>query len=133
MTDNAPTPPPAPRAKDVTLARLLRPHWKALFAGFTAVIIGGIADILQPWPLKLVFDNVLKAKSRSGWINHFVYSVAGEDPLAILNFAALAVVVIAIIGAVCSYAEKYLTTSVGQWVMHDLRRTLYSHIQRLSL
>src|SRR5258706_16472223 len=32
-----------------------------------------------------------------------------------------------------SYGEKYLTTSVGQWVMHDLRRTLYHHIQRLSL
>src|SRR6202011_1348240 len=29
--------------------------------------------------------------------------------------------------------EKYLTTSVGQWVMHDLRRTLYSHVQRMSL
>jgi subfamily B ATP-binding cassette protein MsbA len=29
--------------------------------------------------------------------------------------------------------EKYLTTSVGQWVMHDLRRTLYQHIHHLSL
>jgi subfamily B ATP-binding cassette protein MsbA len=29
--------------------------------------------------------------------------------------------------------EKYLTTSVSQWVTHDLRRTLYNHIQRLSL
>ena len=37
------------------------------------------------------------------------------------------------LGALCSYTEKYLTTSVGQWVMHDLRRTLYSHVQRLSL
>ena len=45
----------------------------------------------------------------------------------------MAVLVIAAIGAICSYVEKYLTTSVGQWVMHDLRRTLYSHIQRLSL
>jgi subfamily B ATP-binding cassette protein MsbA len=35
--------------------------------------------------------------------------------------------------AVCTYTEKYFTTSVGQWVMHDLRRTLYSHIQRMSL
>jgi subfamily B ATP-binding cassette protein MsbA len=34
---------------------------------------------------------------------------------------------------VCTYGEKYLTTSVGQWVTHDLRRTVYSHIQRLSL
>ena len=40
---------------------------------------------------------------------------------------------IAAIGAICSYTEKYLTTSIGQWVMHDLRRTVYFHIQRLSL
>ena len=50
-----------------------------------------------------------------------------------LKFAALAVLAIAIVGAGCSYVEKYVTTTVGQWVTHDLRRTLYSHIQRLSL
>ena len=44
-----------------------------------------------------------------------------------------AVAAIAIVGALSSYAEKYLTTSVSQWVTHDLRRLLYSHIQRLSL
>ena len=40
---------------------------------------------------------------------------------------------IAVVGAISSYCEKYLTTSVGQWVAHDLRRMLYQHIQRLSL
>ncbi len=50
-----------------------------------------------------------------------------------MNFAVAAVALIAIVGAVSSYVEKYLTTSVGQWVAHDLRRTLYHHIQRLSL
>ncbi len=35
--------------------------------------------------------------------------------------------------AVCTYAEKYTTTSVGQWVTHDLRRLMYAHIHRLSL
>ena len=39
----------------------------------------------------------------------------------------------AVVGAMSSYGEKYLTTSVGQWVTHDLRRTLYHHINRLSL
>jgi subfamily B ATP-binding cassette protein MsbA len=43
------------------------------------------------------------------------------------------VALIAVVGALSSYAEKYLTNSVGQWVMHDLRRTLYHHIHRLSL
>ena len=68
-----------------------------------------------------------------GWLNRGVVSIVGNDPLAILKFAALAALGIAVVGALCSYTEKYLTTSVGQWVMHDLRRSLYSHVQRLSL
>ena len=50
-----------------------------------------------------------------------------------LKFAAIAVLVIAAVGAVSSYTERYLTTTVGYNVMHDLRQTLYSHVQRLSL
>lgn len=103
--------------------------------GLIAVVGEGIADLLQPWPLKIVFDNVLHAKSShaQGWLNHEIAALVGADPLAILKFAALAALVIAAAGALCSYAEKYLTTSVGQWVMHDLRRMLYSHVQRMSL
>jgi subfamily B ATP-binding cassette protein MsbA len=59
--------------------------------------------------------------------------VFGQNAYAILNAALVAVLLIAVVGAVSSYAEKYLTTSVGQWVAHDLRRLLYNHIQRLSL
>src|SRR5438128_11511670 len=62
-----------------------------------------------------------------------IVSYIGTDKFSILNFAVLSVLAIAIFGAVSSYFEKYLTTSVGQWVMHDLRRVTYSHIQRLSL
>ena len=127
------SPPRAGRDETVNISSLLRPHWKSLALGFAAVIVGGVADILQPWPLKIVFDNVLRGKPTHGWLNRFVLWTAGPNPLAILNFAALAVIVIAAVGALSSYAEKYLTTSVGQWVMHDLRLTLYSHIQRLSL
>ena len=123
------------KLKPLTISDLLRPHSKALAVGVLAVIGEGAADLLQPWPLKIVFDNVLQAGQphSHGWINRQIVSLIGADRLAILKFAAIAALVIAIVGALCSYAEKYLTTSVGQWVMHDLRRTLYSHIQRLSL
>jgi ATP-binding cassette, subfamily B, bacterial len=112
---------------------LLRPHSKALAAGILAVIGEGIANLLEPWPLKIVLDAVLKSRPAGGWLNHLILSTVGSNKLSILKFAAAAALVIAAIGALCSYAEKYLTTSVGQWVMHDLRRTLYSHVQRLSL
>jgi ATP-binding cassette, subfamily B, bacterial len=116
-----------------TLTSLLRPHLKLLVIGFLAVLGEGVANLLEPWPLKVVLDNVLKSKPTQGWLNNWILWTFGNDQLGVLKFAALAVLVIAIVGAGCSYVEKYVTTSVGQWVTHDLRRTLYSHIQRLSL
>jgi ATP-binding cassette subfamily B protein len=121
------------KSKKIQIAHLLRPHWKALTIAFLAVIGESFTDLLEPWPLKIVFDYVLGSKSMPGWMNSFVNSTLGHDKLAILNFAALAVITIAVVGAISSYTEDYLTTTVGQWVMHDLRRTLYHHIQRLSL
>jgi subfamily B ATP-binding cassette protein MsbA len=119
--------------KRLSIRELLKPHTGALIFGLLAVIGEGVANLLEPWPLKVVLDNVLHAKQSNGWLNHLIHSTVGDDKLAILKFVCLAVLAIAVLDAVCSYAEKYLTTSVGQWVTHDLRRTLYSHIQRLSL
>jgi ATP-binding cassette subfamily B protein len=123
----------SPKPRTLNIQDLLRPHTKLLMVGLAAVIGEGAADLLQPWPLKIVLDNVLKSRDIHGWLNQFIVSTVGQDKLAILRFAALAVLVVAVVDAICTYTEKYVTTSVGQWVMHDLRRMLYHHIQRLSL
>src|SRR5262245_13152487 len=120
-------------SRRLQISNLLRPHRKALGFGLLAVIGDGIADLLQPWPLKIVLQYVGGTKDAPGWLNRTISSVIGTDRLTVLKFAAIASLVIAIMGAICSYAQKYLTTSVGQWVTHDLRRGLYHHIQRLSL
>jgi subfamily B ATP-binding cassette protein MsbA len=114
------------------IAKLLRPHWKAMTLAMVAVIGETVTDLLEPWPLKIIIDNLLQSKPLPSWLAGIVSHV-GQDKLAVLNFAVLAVAVIAVVGAVSSYTEKYLTTSTGQWVMHDLRRTLYQHIHHLSL
>ncbi len=78
------------------------------------VVIGeGAANLLEPWPLKIVFDSLLKSRPVHGWLNHLILRTAGQDKLSILQFAAVAVLVIAAIDAICSYTEKYVTTSVG--------------------
>jgi ATP-binding cassette subfamily B protein len=83
--------------------------------------------------VKIIMDSLLQSKPLPLWMSAIVNRTVGKNQFAVLNFAVLAVAVIAIIGAISSYTEKYLTTSVGQWVMHDLRRTLYQHIHHLSL
>jgi subfamily B ATP-binding cassette protein MsbA len=118
--------------KKIRITDLLYPHWGTLTLAFIAVIGESLTDLLEPWPLKIVFDYVFGSKRMPDWLAGIVGFI-GTDKFSILNFAVLAVIVIAVFGAISSYFEKYLTTSVGQWVMHDLRRVLYSHIQRLSL
>jgi ATP-binding cassette, subfamily B, bacterial len=119
--------------KRINIRELLRPHLFALSVGFLAVIGEGFANLLGPWPLKIVLDDVLKGKESHASAERWIHALVGTDKLAILEVACLAVLAIAVLDAISTYLEKYLTTSVGQWISHDLRRTVYAHIQKLSL
>jgi subfamily B ATP-binding cassette protein MsbA len=115
------------------MRRLLRFHAGPLAIGLAAVVVEALANLAEPWPLKIVLDNVLKSKPGQGWLNQLIFSSAAADKVAILKFSALAVLAIAAVGGIANSIEKYITASLGQWIMHDLRHTLYSHLQRLSL
>jgi ATP-binding cassette subfamily B protein len=123
----------ADKQKRITIRELLKPHLAALCLGLLAVAGEGAANLLEPWPLKIVLDDVLRSRESHATVMGWIHGIVGTDKLAMLKFACLAVLVIAALDAVSTYAEKYLTTSVGQWVTYDLRRTIYSHIQKLSL
>ena len=124
-------PTPAPRA--LKILDLVRPHWKALALALVAALGVALTDILDPWPIKVVVDNLLQSKPLPGLLARVVTAIFGQGAYAVLNFAVVAVAIVALVGAVSAYFEKYLTTSVSQWVGHDLRRTVYHHIHRLSL
>jgi ATP-binding cassette subfamily B protein len=122
-----------PFSAKIKMAGLIRSHWKGLAIAFVAVLGETLGDVLEPWPIKVVVDNILQSKKLPGWLAGIVFRYFGDNKMATLNFAVAAVAAIAILGAISSYVDKYMTTSVSQWVAHDLRRVLYSHIQRLSL
>jgi subfamily B ATP-binding cassette protein MsbA len=133
MPDQAKEPLESTSARRLRIIDLLRPHWKALTIALVAVLGETLTDILEPWPIKIVVDNILQSKKLPPVLGGIVAGLFGQNTDAIVDFAVAAVALIAIVGAISSYFEKYLTTSVSQWVAHDLRRTLYHHIQRLSL
>jgi ATP-binding cassette subfamily B protein len=118
-------------ARRLDLRALLRPHRAALAAAFAAMLVEAMVDILQPWPLKVIFDYVLGGRKAPPWLAVWLWG--GQDPLAILDVAALAVVALAAAGATGSYSEKFLATSVAKHVGFELRHLLYHHVQRLSL
>jgi subfamily B ATP-binding cassette protein MsbA len=118
-------------ARPINLSSLLAPYRPLLAVAFVAMLIEGGASLLEPWPLKIIFDNVIGSKPPPAWLAAFLS--AGDGRLAVLNLAAVAVIAIAVVGAVGTYTQKYLATSVGKRVGYDLRHMLYHHVQRLSL
>jgi subfamily B ATP-binding cassette protein MsbA len=115
------------------IGRILKGHWKTLAIAFVAVLAETAGDVLEPWPVKIVVDNVLGNKPFKGWYSGLAAQLFGSNTTALLEFALAAVLLIAIVGGIGAYVEKYLTTSVSQWIAHDLRLLLYQRIQRLSL
>jgi ATP-binding cassette, subfamily B, bacterial len=74
------------------LASLLRPYWKYLVITLLAALGETAAGLLQPWPLKVVFDNVFRSKQNlPPVITHLVVAVFGSGRLGILYFALAAV------------------------------------------
>ena len=111
---------------------VLRPYKGPLLIAFIAMIIETLADLAQPWPLKVVLDNVLGHHPLPHFLDPFK-DLLGAHKGGTIAVAAVATIVIALVNSVASYFDSYLTTSVGQYLAHDLRRKVYHHLQRLSL
>lgn len=120
------------RSRDVLRGLLprLRPH-RALVGGSLAALLAEVLlRLLEPWPLKFVFDRVLAPRPGRGpsWP-----SLDALDPGSVIVLAAVAVV--AITGARAGFA--YLSTVgfalIGNRVTSSLRNDLYRHLQALSL
>jgi ABC-type multidrug transport system fused ATPase/permease subunit len=113
---------------------LVRPYRGTLFVILLVMIVQTIMSVAEPWPLKIVLDNVIGSHKLPHRLDHFLHPLLGSgSKMQIALVAAAAVIVFAVLGAVASYVAHYYTTSVGQWVANDLRMRTYHHLQQLSL
>jgi ATP-binding cassette subfamily B protein/subfamily B ATP-binding cassette protein MsbA len=83
-------------------------------------------ELLKPWPLKIIIDNVLGAKPIAG-------SLGGLDQLTLLGLACLGIVLVQVGSGGLTLLHNWTTIGVGQRMVNDLRGALYAHLQRLSL
>jgi ABC-type multidrug transport system fused ATPase/permease subunit len=116
------------------VASLLRPYRRTLAVIFLAMLVETVMSLATPWPLKIILDNVVGTHKLSPWLHRLIGPMLESGSrLHVAMLAALAFVVIAVVGAIASYIDNYYTESAGQWVAHDLRMRMYQHLQRLSL
>ena len=113
--------------------RIVRPYAAPLAVGGALVLVVAATDILAPWPLKVVVDNVLREQPLTGPIGDLFHSIAGDGREEILAAAVIAFVAIVVVNAMSDYLSSYVLDAIGQRVMADLRTAVFTHLQRQSL
>ncbi|HEY1798132.1 MAG TPA: ABC transporter ATP-binding protein [Stellaceae bacterium] len=101
-------------------------RWRVAWALAQVFLIAGF-ELIKPWPLQIVIDDVLGGKKIG------VAIAASWSPEVLLVAACLGVVVAYIGSGGITLWHNYTTIRVGQSMVNDLRGALYAHLQHLSL
>lgn len=105
----------------------LKPYLPAFVFALVQVIFISALELLKPWPLKIIIDNILSDNplpfgSDLNW-----------SPETLLIAACAGLVLVYLLVGGLHVLNDYTTIRIGQGMVNDLRRDLYSRIQRLSL
>lgn len=98
------------------LLGFLWPYWKILLIAVVCMIIVSVSNLIVPWIIKDIVDEVLAEKN-----------------IQMLYWVIAAILVIFLIRGVTTFGNRYLMGYIGQRVVTDLRKRLFAHLQRLSI
>ena len=107
--------------------KYLRPYRVPFSIALLQVFLISAFEILKPWPMKIVIDNVLTGKPVS-WA---LVSSFSQDSILLLSCVGLVLIYLFLGGM--TIVNNYTTIRIGQRMVNDFRSDLYSHLQRLSL
>ena len=90
------------------------------------------ARVAEPWPIKVVFDQVLYHKAARGWWVP-LFTPFGTKPTDILIAAGLLLGVAGLVRGISYYYEDYLLSKAAQEIVYSIRSRLYRHLHRLPI
>ncbi len=116
------------------ILRYARPHWLAFTLIFALTVCGSLLPALQPWPLKLLADNVLGHLPLQPALASILRALSlSPTPGAILALAALGGLVLFGLNSVLNAALTWAWTLTGRRMVYELSEDLFARLQRRSL
>jgi len=105
-------------------------HWLVL--GSSLALLAEVAfRLLEPWPLKIVFDRVINRMHGAHGFKVSFYDIF--DPMTLLTSMAVLTVLLTALRAMAGYCTTVGFAKIGNRVLAQVRLQLYRHIQYLSL
>jgi len=90
------------------------------------------ARVAEPWPIKVVFDQVLYQKPADGWWVP-LFTPFGTKPTEILLAAGLLLGLAGLVRGISYYYEDFLLSKAAQEIVYSIRSRLYRHLHSLPI
>src|SRR6266536_3291752 len=110
----------------------LLPFSGRLILACASLIASIIVTLLEPWPLKFIFDQVLFGRPFPPKFT-FVGAVLGNNSIRLLAGLCGSLVLIVLLKCVFAFLNRYWISAVGQAVTNNIRLALVDHLHGLSL
>jgi ATP-binding cassette subfamily B protein len=131
-------PPQSLKKSLPSLWRVLRHFWpqtrkhRWLIAGsWTALLLEVAFRLLEPWPLKVVFDRVMNKMHGTHAYRVSFFDIF--DPITLLTIMSILTVLLTAFRALAGYWTTVGFAKIGNRVLSRVRLQLYRHVQYLSL
>ncbi|MEE9235208.1 MAG: ABC transporter ATP-binding protein [Candidatus Acidoferrales bacterium] len=118
------------------LRRLLhyaRPYWKAIAVAVVLSLFYAVLETAIPLFFKVGIDRYMSPTEDAAHELTFLNRYLPDDPWTGLQMLSAIFLVVLLLSFAFEYARTRLTLLTGQYVMYDLRRALFGHLQRLPI
>jgi ATP-binding cassette subfamily B protein len=109
----------------------IRQQRNLIMGSFVLLFTGIGLRLLEPWPLKIVFDHILPVKHDKAPEN--LSALDQFEPTTLLVLASLGVVVVIGLRSIADYGYSVGFALASNRVLTEVREDVYRHLQRLSL
>lgn len=124
----------SPLKTQLRLLRYVLPHWRELKMILITMALAIGVDVLQPWPMKILVDDILGKQRAPEWLNRMIVALPGPaGDGGLLLWVCIGTVLIYVLHTVVSMANTYATVGLGRRMTYNLGADLFLHLQRLSL
>ncbi|MCC7065929.1 MAG: hypothetical protein IT456_24190, partial [Planctomycetes bacterium] len=112
----------------IALLPYLRPHRRKLGAAVALTLFAVLVELLKPWPIKVVIDQVLLGHD---WA--LLPTTWRGDTSALMTAAIVATIALALLGGVAGYFRELWLADAGQRAVGKVRRDALDAMLRQSL
>ncbi len=107
-------------------------YWKILSVAYLALFAGIATEMLRPWPLKIVMDNLILDESLPANLR-FLQPMQEDDPKLLLLLLSISIVLIIALESIFTYINKFWVSGTGDRINADIRERAFAQLQRMSL